>query len=225
VHDLLILQILDLLRFWIVCFVLVGCVEVSGQNAYLRRDDLHQGDLVFCRVTSSALSQAIDKSTQTSTQTHFDHVGIVEIAADTIWILHAAPQKGVCREPLASFMAGDSNHVDLTIYRLKIKNRQVVTSALILARKYLGLPYKYSYRLKDPGFYCSEFIYSVFKPDSVFLLKPMSFKDSNSGAFLPTWVLHYQKLGIDIPEGELGCNPNGLTSSEKLERIGVLHDK
>jgi hypothetical protein len=38
-------------------------------------------------------------------------------------------------------------------------------------------------------------------------------------------VLHYQKLGIHIPEGELGCNPNGLASSEKLERMGVLNDK
>jgi uncharacterized protein YycO len=200
-------------------------MQLHGQNTLLQKQDLHQGDLIFCSATSSSLSKAIDQSTQTSIQTHFDHVGIVEIAADTIWILHAAPKKGVCRETLTSFVRSDSIYVDLTIYRLKNKYAKSLKSALFEARKCLGYPYKYSYRLKDSGFYCSEYIYFIFKPDSVFSLKPMSFKDSNTGVFLPAWVLHYQKLGIHIPEGELGCNPNGLASSEKLERMGVLNDK
>jgi hypothetical protein len=53
----------------------------------------------------------------------------------------------------------------------------------------------------------------------------MTFKDPETGKFLPGWIKHYQKLGIPVPEGEPGCNPNGLASSDKLKPIGVLKFK
>jgi cell wall-associated NlpC family hydrolase len=218
------LSVLILRRFLIVCFLTIAALGLSGQDVHLKKQDLRQGDLIFCGATATPLSQAIDQSTQTSNQTHFDHVGIVEITGDTSWIIHAAPKKGVCRETLSSFVYGDSNHSELVVYRLRNVTAQRLTLALSEARNHLGAPYKYSYRLKDPGFYCSEFIYFIFKSDSVFLLKPMSFKDSNSGTYIPEWVIHYKKLGIHIPEGELGCNPNGLASSVKLKRMGILTD-
>jgi hypothetical protein len=88
----------------------------------------------------------------------------------------------------------------------------------------LGKPYNFSYILSDSAHYCSEFIYRAFAPDSVFALAPMTFKDPQTGEFPEAWVEHYQKLGIEIPEGLPGCNPNGMAASERLERIGILKD-
>ena len=60
--------------------------------------DLQTGDLLFCSPTSGELSKAIDQATQTGQETHFDHLGIVNIQNDTVYVLHSAPKKGVCRE-------------------------------------------------------------------------------------------------------------------------------
>jgi hypothetical protein len=49
----------------------------------------------------------------------------------------------------------------------------------------------------------------------------MTFKDPATGGYYPGWVDYYAKLGVAIPEGEPGCNPNGMAASAKLECLGV----
>jgi hypothetical protein len=29
-------------------------------------------------------------------------------------------------------------------------------------------------------------------------------------------------MGIEIPEGQAGCNPNGMAASDKIEKVGNL---
>ena len=60
----------------------------------------------------------------------------------------------------------------------------------------------------------------MFEKDALFELNPMTFIDPATGEFDKTWIAHYRKLGIPIPEGEPGCNPNGLAASDKLEFLG-----
>ena len=55
--------------------------------------------------------------------------------------------------------------------------------------------------------------------DSVFTLEPMSFKNSETNTFHKGWITHYKNLGIAIPEGKLGCNPNGMANSNALKFI------
>jgi len=183
---------------------------------------LQTGDLLFCASGSGELSKAIDQATQTANQTHFDHVGIVEIDKDTIWVMNAAPKKGVCREFIGQFMTSDHGQIIATVYRLRTDYQKAIPKAMIKAGKFLGQTYNYTYTLHEKGFYCSQFVYEVFADDSIFTLNPMTFKNPETGKILPGWIKHYQKLGIPVPEGELGCNPNGLASSPKLEIIGVL---
>jgi hypothetical protein len=76
--------------------------------------------------------------------------------------------------------------------------------------------------LSDTSHYCSEFIYLAFEKDSIFALSPMTFKNPVTGEFDTTWVKHYQKLNMEIPEGFPGCNPNGMAASAKLFYVGVL---
>jgi len=199
---------------------------VSGQgNHVISVSALRTGDLLFCGATSSALSKAIDASTQTRSNTHFDHMGIVEFLHDSCFVMHAAPQKGVCCEPIAHFLASDSAKREVVVYRLKEKFSKSIPVALRLAHQKIGASYNYSYRMNTTGYYCSEFIYELFVADSVFTLNPMTFKDPVTGQFLPGWIDHYAKLGIPIPEGEAGCNPNGLAALEKLDLFGVVENR
>ncbi len=184
--------------------------------------DLQTGDLLFCSPTSGELSKAIDQVTQTGKETHFDHIGIVDIHNDTVYVLHAAPSKGVCRETLAHFFYSYKEKVIISTYRLNDKYAKAIPAAIKKAYTLLGQPYNYSYILKDKGMYCSEYIYEIFAADSIFILNPMTFKNPQTGEFLTGWVDHYKKLGIPIPEGEPGCNPNGMAASDKIEMTGEV---
>ncbi len=209
-------------RFLVVLALIIsGILSLTGQNKDNKINiQLHSGDLIFCDATSGILSKSIDQSTQTGKETHFDHVGMVVIDADKVWVYHAAPKKGVCREVINEFLNGD--RIKSSVYRLKPEYRTSIPEAIKKAGSYLGLPYKFTYRLNDPGLYCSEFIYKIFIADSIFTLNPMTFTDKKTGRILPGWASHYAKLGIMVPEGEPGCNPNGLAASARLELIGPV---
>jgi len=213
------------MKIWIylVCFLILKSTSGITQNSPGQLNiSVQTGDLLFCSSTSGELSNAIDRVTQTTKQTHFDHMGIIESVHDTLWVLHAAPGKGVCRELISQFLQPEGKVINVIAHRLKTIYAKSIPGAIKKANALLGEPYKFSYRLSDKGFYCSEYIFKIFAADSVFVLNPMTFKDPRTGQFLPAWVEYYGKLGIQIPEGEPGCNPNGLASSEKLDLLGMI---
>lgn len=180
---------------------------------------LQSGDLLFREKTSGKISEAIDKVTQTSTKTHFSHVGLVEVSDSGIFVLHASLKGGTCVVSLNEFQHPEGDSVTVVAYRLKKDWQKAVPAALKKAHQMLGKPYNFSYVLSDTAHYCSEFVYLAFAADSVFELEPMTFKDPKTHDFFPAWVEYYQKMGIEIPEGKPGCNPNGLAASNKLERL------
>ncbi|HET6559977.1 MAG TPA: YiiX/YebB-like N1pC/P60 family cysteine hydrolase [Prolixibacteraceae bacterium] len=187
------------------------------------RIELHSGDILFQGNYSGHLSNAIDKVTQTSAQTHFSHMGLVEVTDSGVFVLHASPVGGTCVVSLNEFLHPEGDSVSVVAYRLNEQWQEVIPSALSNARQLLGKPYNFSYILSDTAHYCSEFVYLAFADDSVFKLEPMTFKDPQTGDFSPAWVKYYQEKGLEIPEGLPGCNPNGMAASPKLERLGKLN--
>jgi len=183
---------------------------------------LKSGDILFREKSSENISEAIDKVTQTSGATHFSHVGLVEVTDTGIVVLHAYPEGGTCIVSLSSFLHPEGDSVNVVAYRLKEPWRKTIPAAIRKAHQMLGKPYNFSYIMTDTAHYCSEFLYQAFAADSVFKLEPMTFKDPVTGNFPQAWVEYYQKLGIEIPEGKPGCNPNGLAASDKLERLGKI---
>ncbi len=179
---------------------------------------LQQGDLLFCSYVRDGLSGAIDQVTQTREQTHFSHVGIVSIQHTDTFVLHASTQKGVCKQPLHQFLK-EQEAIQVVAYRLETAYLTRIDSVLEAAEALVGLPYNFAYLPDDSSYYCSQLIYSLFKNQEVFTLEPMTFKDPETGEFNPTWVEHYAKIGVDIPEGKPGCNPNGLAASDKLRSV------
>ncbi|MFA5327692.1 MAG: YiiX/YebB-like N1pC/P60 family cysteine hydrolase [Prolixibacteraceae bacterium] len=183
---------------------------------------LQTGDILFRGAASGKISEAIDKVTQTSGATHFSHVGLVEVSDTGTVVLHASPEGGTCVVSLHEFLHPEGDSVRVLAYRLKKEWKKTIPAALVKAKQMLGKPYNFSYILSDTAHYCSEFVYLAFAADSVFTLEPMTFKDPAIGNFPPAWVEYYQKMGLEIPEGKPGCNPNGLAASDKLEQIGQI---
>lgn len=189
----------------------------SHSTSYL----LKNGDIIFCNYQLGQLNSAIDKVTQTVNNTHYSHMGLVEIAEQDTFIIHASLKQGVSKQTLANFIASDQASL-VNVYRLKNVNNELITQAIIRANTLVGLPYNLHYIMNDSCYYCSQLIYEAFKQDSVFTLEPMTFKNPDSDEFNTGWVEHYENLGIEIPESEPGCNPNGMASSTSLEFVGTL---
>lgn len=206
-----------LLPIVMVCtFGLLACDSEFG------RSDLQNGDILFTGTTTTTrgnLSTAIDEVTQTQLATNYTHMGVVEKIKDQIWVMHAAPKKGVCRQSLDQFM---ENRQEAAVYRLKDPYLAFVPEALSMARQLVGLPYDSTYIIGGQAHYCSGFLYTIYEPHQVFELEPMTFKNPATGEFHPGWVEHYETLGLAIPEGLPGCNPNGLAASDHLRLMGQI---
>ena len=50
---------------------------------------------------------------------------------------------------------------------------------------------------------------------------PMTYKQPGTNDFFPAWVEYYNELGKPIPEGLPGCNPGGMSVSDKIEIVGI----
>ena len=143
---------------------------------------------------------------------------LLEIVDDEIWVVHSKQENGVVREMLSAFGAPTQN---LYVFRVddlgELKSEEIVTKSNTL----VGQPYNHTFIISDSGFYCSEFIHHLFNDLDLFKLNPMSFKDSG-GDFDPIWIEYYKNLGVPIPEGQLGCNPNEMAQCPLLRKIGQI---
>ncbi|MGQ1946706.1 YiiX/YebB-like N1pC/P60 family cysteine hydrolase [Geofilum sp. OHC36d9] len=213
------------LFFNVGCFSMLFMTGISYVSCNRQIDDksLVTGDLLFAGMLldkQEDLSSAINEVTQTNEQTNYFHVGITEVHDDTVWVIHAAPGKGVCREQLEKF-TNSSDLVD--VYRLKDSYRFFISDALERSRALIGQPYDSVYIMGNGhGYYCSGLIFTLFEGSDVFSLEPMTFKDRETGEFHPGWVDYYEKIGRAIPEGLPGCNPNGMAASPSLTFLGRL---
>ena len=176
-------------------------------------EDLRSGDLIFLGQGSSELSKAISGVTQTAEHTSYSHMGMVQVDTNGIWVIHASSQKGVVKELIEQFNLTVNDGLPF-VYRLKAEIKADFSQQLQLGNSVIGQPYNSTYIMEDKGFYCSELIYSLFERDSIFKLKPMTFK-GDKNTFLPAWIDYYNKLNIPIPEGQPGCNPNGMAAKRR----------
>ncbi len=197
--------------------------ESVDETKMLRMKNLQNGDLIFVGAQTDHLSGAINRVTQTKSTENFDHIGLVEITKDSIFVLHAAPRGGSQRENFTLFYQNQSkNNNTLVVYRLKQPFQHAINEGIRKAKTMLGKPYNVSYILSEEAYYCSDYVERAFRDEGVFELEPMTFIDPATGKDDAYWVQFYENLGIAIPNGELGCNPNGMAKSEKLIRIGMI---
>jgi hypothetical protein len=185
--------------------------------------ELQNGDLLFVTAKNSGLSGAINNVTQKQKNASFDHMGILERNNGKLYVLHAAPKGGSQKQQLKDFLKDQSKDGQaIVVYRLKAQFQDAIPSAIEKANSMLGKPYNFNYILDENSYYCSDYIERAFRNDHIFTLEPMTFIDPATGKTNAFWENFYSKKGLKVPEGEPGCNPNGLAASEKLERIKIL---
>ena len=114
----------------------------------------------------------------------------------------------------------------MLIGRVKKQYANLIPKAIDFSLKQLGVPYDTEYVYDNGSYYCSELIYDAFlfanggKP--FFKLYPMTYKQPGTNEFFPAWVEYYKAIGKEIPEGKPGCNPGGISTSDKIEIIKQL---
>ncbi|MDF2934246.1 MAG: hypothetical protein K0R36_3577 [Chryseobacterium sp.] len=209
----------NFLRIFAITFVLIlfsGCRNSIAS-------DLKNGDLLFVTAKESGLSGAINNVTQKQKSASFDHIGIVQKDGKDTFVLHAAPENGSQKQDLDKFLKDQaSDGQKVVVYRLKSEFQNAIPDAIEKANSMLGKPYNFNYILDENSYYCSDFIERSFRKDDIFKLEPMTFINPKTGKTNLFWDEFYQKKNLKVPEGEPGCNPNGLAASDKLERIKEL---
>ncbi|KUJ50880.1 hypothetical protein AR685_12980 [Chryseobacterium sp. JAH] len=184
---------------------------------------LKNGDLLFVTAKESGLSGAINSVTQKQKSASFDHIGILQKDKNRLFVLHAAPKGGSQKQDLDEFLkdqAKDGQKV--VVYRLKPEFQNTISGAIRKANSMLGKPYNFNYILDENSYYCSDYIERSFRGDHIFKLEPMTFIDPKTGKTNTFWEEFYAKKNLKVPEGEPGCNPNGLAASDKIQRIKEL---
>lgn len=190
-------------------------------NVSVSTIDLKNGDLLFVTAKETGLSGAINNVTQKQKTASFDHIGILKKEGRKMFVLHAAPKGGSQRQDLKDFIKDQKEEgQEVIIYRLKPEYQKAIPEAVKKANSMLGKPYNFNYILDENSYYCSDFVERAFRDEHIFKLEPMTFIDPKTGKTNTFWEEFYTKKNLKVPEGEPGCNPNGLAGSDKLERIG-----
>ncbi|MDE6653889.1 MAG: hypothetical protein K2K37_05830 [Muribaculaceae bacterium] len=166
-----------------------------------------RGALVFVVGGDSDFSRAITSATSVEDLPPFDHVGIIDVDSAGVSVIEASPQDGVTVTPWADFKAAAGSLMVVDMHKV------VDTAAAVeRARECIGRPYDWAYGCGTDSIYCSELVQIAYldaegKP--IFKSRPMNFRDA-SGDIPDFWTRIFEKLGVPIPQGAPGTNPNDM---------------
>ncbi len=215
----------------LVLLCLLSACRQKDVQPTVEQDFAYQtGDLVFQDADCGDFCIAIEKVTQSYRGARLSHVGIVDQLDNGQFVVLEAVSKGVVETPLDSFLQGTldaKGQPKVIVGRLKAQYQQYIPKAIEHARTLLGKPYDDVFDIQNDAYYCSELLYESFKKasadSSFFELKPMTFKDPDTKETFAIWAKYYQDLGVDIPEGQPGLNPGGISRSAKIDIVKIYY--
>ena len=199
---------------------LIGC----GQG----KDRLQNGDLIFVGLPmdyvpgAGSMDEAIASATGKKGALNMIHVAIAEVQADSIWIIDATIAHGVERRPLQAFLKDfrlrDGSYPSFIVKRVKGVNAD---TAVEKAKSFCGRAYDFCFLPDNEDLYCSELVQICYldangKP--VFESEPMNFK-APDGTMPSYWERLFEKLGMEIPQGLAGTNPQGMAQARNLVEV------
>ena len=198
---------------------LLGLTPALAQN----KIELKDGDLIFQDMDCGPLCDAIEAVTEGHKGADYSHMGLVYHRNDTLYVIEAAGS-AVRLSTLEKFSKNTSK--PMLVGRLKKKHQKLIPNAIAFSLKQMGVPYDDEYVYDNGSYYCSELIYDAFKEansgEPFFKLYPMTYKEPGTNKFFPAWVNYYKTINKPIPEGLPGCNPGGISTSDKIDILGNL---
>lgn len=214
-------------------FICIGIIA-AGLFAFAcqpKQDSIQNGDLIFVALPadyhadSASMDSAISSSTGSDGSLNLIHVAIAEVRADSLWIIDATIAHGVDRHPLDTFLTDftlkDGSYPEFIIKRVKGID---VDAAVERAKTFCGRSYDFSFLPDNEELYCSELIQmSYLDKDGkqIFESSPMNFK-APDGTMPPYWEWLFERLGMDVPQGIPGTNPQGVSESGLLTDVSVV---
>jgi len=203
-------------------FIILFCSILVSSCLPKQKFELQEGDLLFQDLDSSPICDAIELVTPGYKGANFSHIGLVVLDNDTLKILEAIPPKVVLTDMKSFFSRSydTEGRSKIIAGRLKDEFQYTIKNAIIYAKSKIGIKYDEAFIINNNLYYCSELIFEAFEKDSIFKLKPMTFLHPETNDTLIVWRNYYSKLGVKIPQNELGINPGIMSLSNKIK---ILH--
>ena len=195
----------------VVAMVLTTLFTACGEK-------LHNGDLVFVCADTTGMDVAILDATANDNTVNYSHVGIIEESDGLLYVIDASPKYGVSRWMLRQFCFENG-----TCHFYRLKGYDNGNEWVAKAKSCIGLPYDF-YFLPDNGkYYCSELVADVCVDadgNPIFKAQPMNFRAAD-GTIPDYWVNWFDSLGVEVPQGVLGTNPNDIVNSRRIMKLEV----
>lgn len=205
------------MRFlFIFLILLAGC----------RDNRLLTGDLVFVAVPQTGKDDGIAGAITASTSKdslNVIHVGIIEVVPEGVMVIDATGERGVAERPLDVFFE-DFRLEDGSMpifYVKRLDDNSGAASYVERAKSFVGEPYDYYFMHGNGAHYCSELVYDSYRRDDGTALFPsckMNFKAAD-GSLPVYWVELFDSLGVPVPQGEPGTNPQEMFLSPALDMV------
>ncbi|MBO4476029.1 MAG: hypothetical protein J5737_04865 [Bacteroidales bacterium] len=186
---------------------------------------LQNGDLVFVGLPlgydaeTGSVDEAIASATGEDGLLNLIHVAIAEVKADSIWIIDATIAHGVDRHPLDTFLRDftlpDGSYPEFIVKRVKGVDAD---AAVERAKSFCGRAYDVRFLPDNEELYCSELVQRSYLDAAgmpVFESEPMNF-NAPDGTMPPYWEWLFGQLGMEVPQGLPGTNPQRMSKADCL---------
>lgn len=208
---------------------LCGCgPRVSREAPYgLGAPRLQNGDLIFVGRLAcydnvgETIGDAIAAVTGKEGEMNLIHVAIAEVEADSVWIIDATFAHGVDRHPLDTFLADFRFRNGEPEYIVKRVKSVDVDAAVERAKAFCGRAYDYRFAEDNEDLYCSELVQKCYLDGDgqpVFPSEPMNWL-APDGTMPVYWERLFGMMGMDVPQGLPGTNPQRMSESDYLQAV------
>ena len=209
-----------LLFFFAILFLAIGCGS--------RKDGLRNGDLIFVGLPvaydaeTGTMDAAISSATGEEGAVNLIHVAIAEVQGDSVWIIDATIAHGVDRHPLDTFLTDftlrDGSYPEFIVKRVKGIDAD---AAVERAKSFCGRAYDLRFLPDNDDLYCTELVQMSYLDKSgkpVFESEPMNWLAAD-GTMPAYWEWLFGQLGMDVPQGLPGTNPQRMAQSGYLVEV------
>lgn len=190
------------------------CILAACQSP---QEHLQTGDLIFLIPTGDSqgsMDEAISAATGEIT-----HVAIVDVdESGVVSVIDATPRRGVSRYSLDTFIS-DNPLTEFVVKRLR--DTSGVSRFVGNARGFIGEAYDMVFMPDNGAMYCSELVREAYRTEDgsyLFDAPPMNFKDKD-GHMPAFWEQSFERLGVSVPQGIPGTNPQDMSLSPLLETV------